>query len=379
MIRRSVTPLVREYLAQFPAVGLIGPRQCGKTTLAHAMGDLYFDIERPEDRARLDVMWDDIIAGDKLAVFDEAQTWPELFSRLRGAIDSRRRTKGRFMLLGSISPTLMKQVGQSLAGRLGLVELTPFHAAETAPATHEHLWRTGGFPEGGFLGAADYPRWQSNYLKILSRRDFPMWGLPAKPVVTERLFRLLAAAHGSNQNATGLGQHFGLSYHTIQSYLDYLEGAFLIRRLPPYFANISKRLIKSPKIYWRDSGVLHHLLGLGAKDDLIAQPWVGASWEGWVIEQILADRSSRGIDTAAHYFRTSDGLECDLVLESGGKRELIEIRLTTAPSTEDLAKLRKVQSLIGADRIVLLTRVKQSHIGDKAWSCNLRDYLAAQN
>ena len=365
-------------LQQFPAVALVGSRQCGKTTLAKTFGKFYFDIESVPERGRLDVLWDTLMEGNELAVFDEAQCWPELFARLRGAIDARRKVKGRFILLGSISPELMKQVGESLAGRMGLVELTPLHASEMVAATHDLLWRYGGYPEGGVLdqGAA-YPRWQSSYLRLMSKRDLPQWGLPAKPELTDRLFRMLAGMHGQAQNASELGAVLGLTHTTIQSYLDYLEGAFLIRRLPAYHAKISKRLVRTPKVYWRDTGLLHTLLGMTAKHELLRMPWVGQSWEGWVIEQILAHRAAHGIDTQASYFRTNDGWECDLVLESHGQRELIEIKLTTAPATEDLAKLRKIQSLIGADRLVLLTRSRENLTQGHTWMTNLRGYLEA--
>jgi predicted AAA+ superfamily ATPase len=378
MIERGTTQLIREMLQQFPAVALVGSRQCGKTTLAKTFGRHYFDIESVPERGRLDVLWDSIMEGNELAVFDEAQCWPELFARLRGAIDARRKVKGRFILLGSISPELMKQVGESLAGRMGLVELTPLHVSEMPASSDDLLWRCGGYPEGGVLEeGAGYPRWQSSYLRLMSKRDLPQWGLPSKPELTYRLFRLLAGMHGNSQNASELGAVLGLTHTTIQSYLDYLEGAFLIRRLPAYHAKITKRLVRTPKVYWRDTGLLHMLLGMTAKDDLLRMPWVGLSWEGWVIEQILAHRSALGIDTQASYFRTNDGWECDLVLESQGIRELIEIKLTTAPATEDLAKLRKIQSLIGADRLVLLTRSRENLTQGHTWMTNLRGYLAA--
>jgi len=378
VIHRLSEAHIISLMKRFPAVCLVGPRQCGKTTLARALGAHYFDIESPAERGRLDVLWESIVAGNEVAVFDEAQCWPELFARLRGVIDARRQVKGRFILLGSISPELMKQVGESLAGRMALVELTPLQAAEMEPATHDLLWRCGGFPDGGVLDeGASFPSWQSAYLKLMSKRDLPQWGLPAKTEVTDRLFRLLGGMHGNPQNASELGAVLGLTHTTIQTYLDYLEGAFLIRRLPAYHAKISKRLVRTPKVYWRDSGLLHHLLGMTAKHDLLRMPWVGQSWEGWVIEQILAHRAAIGLDTQASYFRTSDGLECDLVLESAGMKELIEIKLTTAPATQDLDKLRKIQSLIGADRLVLLTRSSQVITQGHTWMTDLRGYIDA--
>lgn len=376
MIERLGEHLIRRYLKVFPAVGIAGPRQCGKTTLAKAMGAEYFDLEQEDERVRLDLMWSGLIKGKTLTVLDEAQTWPAIFPRLRGAIDQRRSVNGRFLILGSVSPALMTQVSEALTGRTAQIELAPLTATEVPPAKLEQLWRGGGFPEP-FLKKTTYPAWQQSYLSLLAKRDLPLWGLPAAPAITSRLFKMLAAVHGGQQNASELGAALGLSHPTIQSYLDFLEGAFLIRRLPPYFKNLTKRLVKTPKVYWRDSGLLHSLLGLSAKAPITSQPWIGTSWEGWVIEQILSTRHARGQQTDAWYFRTSDGLECDLVLECNGRRELIEIKLTTAPAMADLTKLRKIRDLIGADRLVLLTRSETTHTTGDTWMTDLPTYLDA--
>lgn len=379
MIQRLLSNLVRECLKQFPAVGLTGPRQSGKTTLAKEFSDRYFDLEQTSERLRLDLAWDSLTGSDQLLVLDEAQTWPEIFPRIRGAIDARREVRGRFLLLGSVSPELMKNVGESLAGRLALVELPPLLAAELSPEFDDRLWRCGGFPEGGIIEEPLFPVWQNNYLQIMARQDLPAWGLPAKPAEIDRLFRLTAALNGSVMNASEIGRILGLSYHTVQTYLDYLEGAFLVRRLRPFHANnISKRLIKSPKLYWRDTGLLHSLLGLGAEGDLLAQPWVGLSWEAWLIEQILSTRRARGETLEACFFRASDGLECDLIVESGGKREVIEFKMTSAPDPRDFHKLEKIARLVGAERQVLISRVASMDepIGER-WSVNLDGYLRA--
>jgi uncharacterized protein len=376
MVRRAIVPLVRQRLREFPAAALVGPRQCGKTTLARTLTKRYFDLEQPADRLRLDLAWPQIIASDALVVLDEAQVWPEIFPRLRGAIDARRRKQGRFLLLGSISPALMREVSESLAGRLAIVELTPLHAGELPAAQADRLWRCGGFPDGGVLRGRTFPAWQNNYLQLMAQRDLPAWGLAAKPAMTLRLFRMLAAHHGDIFNASQLGQSLGLSYHTVQTYLDFLEGAFLVRRLPPYAANLRKRLVKAPRVYWRDSGLLHALLGAGPDADLFAQPWVGASWEGWVIEQVLAARQSRGERLDAHFFRTHDGLEVDLVLQSERDLELVEIKLTTSPSLESFAPLQKVADLIGGvTRQVLISRTPRPHLEGTRWSVDLATYL----
>jgi predicted AAA+ superfamily ATPase len=375
MIDRSLAQLIRRRLARFPAVIVVGPRQCGKTTLARTLARSYFNLEAPEERTRLDATWPEVMAGGGPVVFDEAQHWPELFGRLRGEIDARRKENGRFILVGSIAPSLMRNVGESLAGRMAVLELAPFDLGEVDDVNR--LWRHGGFPDGGVLEAGAYPVWQENYLRTMAERDLPAWGLPAKPMVTHRLFRMVAAEQGAILNLSKLGQSLGLSHHTVNTYLDHLEGAFLIRRLPPYLPNLRKRLVKAPRLYWRDTGVLHALLRLPAGDDLLAHPWAGASWEGFVIEQILSVRSSRGETCEAYFFRSHDGYEVDLVLETGRLREVIEIKLTSGPAPEDLARLDKVAAMVAASRRVLLCRVRNSVTTGSRWVVNLRDYLRA--
>jgi predicted AAA+ superfamily ATPase len=367
---RGSEEIVRRRLRQSPAVALVGPRQAGKTTLARALGGLYFDLEHEPDRLKLDLQWETLQAGTALVVLDEAQSWPEVFPRLRTAIDRDRRRRGRFLLLGSVSPALMTHVSESLAGRLALVELSPFSLTEVPRVPVVRLWHRGGYPDGGVRGGHAYPRWQIDYLSLLAQRDLPAWGLPARPQVTMRLLRMLAAVHGQTWNASQIGQSLGLSYHTVNSYLDYLEGAFLIRRLPPYHANIGKRLVKSPKVYWRDSGLLHALLGVGEADSLIDQPWVGASWEGFIIEQLLAALAQNDLQAQPCHMRTSDQHEIDLVLEHRGRLAAIEIKLTASPGPDDLRRLQKAADLIGADRRLLVSQVRQTVAGDRALSCN---------
>ena len=376
MIQRTIKHEILQRLDDYPAVTLVGPRQCGKTTLAQSIGGEYFDLEQEPERLRLDLQWDSIAVGKRLVILDEAQSWPEVFPRLRGEIDRDRKRKGRFLLLGSVSPSLMVQVSESLAGRLSLVELTPFLLTELKAKTRQQHWLCGGYPDGGVLEKKMYSQWQLDYLALLVQRDLPNWGLPAKPRTTDRLLRMLAALHGQQWNASRVGQSLGLSYKTVNSYLDYLEGAFLIRRLLPFRANIRKRLVKRPKIYWRDSGLLHALMNVSDEKALLVQPWVGASWEGYVIEQILGELSSTGQHVDAYYFRTSDQHELDLVLDFGGERWAVEIKLTTSPTTEAMSRLEKAADMIDASRRVLISQVGQSSGDARRTSCNLPTFLA---
>jgi uncharacterized protein len=372
---RAVEPLLRSRLAHYPAVTVVGPRQAGKTTLARSLGAAYFDLEQPPDRLRLDLQWDGLLRSGSLVVLDEAQSWPELFPRLRGAIDADRRRNGRFLLLGSVSPGLMRAVSESLAGRLALVELTPFLLGELPETSLSDLWLLGGFPDGGVLGGDPFPQWQNDYLTLLAERDLPVWGLPATPRTTLRLLRMVAAVHGQIWNASQIGQSLGLSYHTVNTYVDFLEGAFLVRRLPPWLPNLKKRLVRSPRVYWRDSGLLHALLGARTVDDLLVQPWVGASWEGFVIHQVLGALAACGVSVDPHYFRTSDGYEADLVFRLGTVVWAIEAKLTASPSPGDFDRLMRAGEMIGADRRYLVAQVPTSTYGRKSGVVSLPDLI----
>jgi hypothetical protein len=372
MVPRKIKHILKENLKNYPAVGLLGARQTGKTTLARTISDQYFDLEVDSERLRLELAWPEVVESRRTVVLDEAQHFPEIFPRIRNAIDAERKRNGRFLILGSVSPGLMKQVSEFLTGRIALAELCPLFMGELEDVSQDDLWLMGGFPDGGILRKGQFPKWQQNYLDLLAMRDLPSWGLPAKPSVTKRFFKMVAAAHGTLWNASQLGKSMGLSYHTINTYLDYLEQTYLIRRLQPFSANIRKRLVKSPKVYWRDSGLLHTLLNTFGFDNLIAQPWVGHSWEGWVIEQILANLQSRGLPHEAYFLRTSDGHEIDLVLIIDGVLWAFEIKLSAHVDRKDLERLNKAGNLIGAKRKVLLSR-SEEHIESKdIYATNLK-------
>jgi predicted AAA+ superfamily ATPase len=375
MIERLAKQQLTSLLKLFPAVAILGPRQCGKTTIAKSLGGVYYDLEKERERFRLDVEWDSVVAGKGLITFDEAQNWPELFTRLRSAIDEDRSRHGRFLLLGSVSPALTVNVSESLAGRLARLELTPLLGAEVGVRSLDEIWLVGGFPGGGILNAEDYPLWQENYIAHIVERDLPLWGLTSNPATTSRLLRMLAAFHGQNWNASQVGQSMGMNHKEVNRYLDYLVGAFLLRRLEPYYANIGKRLIKSPKLYWRDTGLLHSLLNVPNLRTLLDQPWVGASWEGFVIEQAISTLQATGKHFNPYFFRTSDQYEIDLVLDFGSELWAIECKLAASPSIADMERLHRTADLIKAKRRIFVCKSGELISNGDTTSCDLDAFL----
>lgn len=378
MIERLALQHLLRCLKQFPAVSLLGPRQVGKTTLAKNLckSEDYFDLENEGDRLKLLHDWDQIIARKSLIVFDEAQTMPELFSRLRGAIDNDRQSNGRFLILGSVSPRLIQSKTQSLAGRIAECFLYPLVCSELPQKPISELWFYGGFPNGGILDKDMYPIWHNSYLQKLLYIDFENWGLKASPKQTERLVKMLAINQGNLWNASQIGKSMGLNYQTINHYVDFLEGAFLVRKLQPYFTNLKKRLIKSPKLYFRDTGHLHALLGIKDYESLFYQPGVGTSWEGFIIENILHILDQKGIIVSPYYFRTNDGYELDLVLDFGfQKLWAIEIKLSSDIRISDMERLKKVSEMIKADKHFLISQINQGTFDGKSGFGNLVEFL----
>jgi uncharacterized protein len=379
MIARLYRGLVEEKLAGNPAVALLGPRQCGKTTLAKELGGVYFDMESEGGALRLDAEWPGLMAGDRLVVVDEAQVEPGIFPRLRGAIDEDRGRMGRFLLLGSVSPALMHGVSESLAGRMGLVRMGPFAFSELegvmGPECLDALWLRGGYPDGGILAEGRYPGWERDYLSLLAARDLPNWGFPSKPQRTMRLLSMLAAMQGQPQNASELGGALGMDHKTVAGYCDFLEEVFLIRRLRPWFRNVGKRLVKTPRVYWRDSGLLHALLGVRDLEHLYGLPVAGYSWEGFVVEQVLAALELAGAVVEPYFFRTSDGVEADLVLDFGGRLWAIEVKLTSNPTRKMVEGLKTAGELIGAERCMLVCRTAEEVAGEGFLVTNLAGIL----
>lgn len=323
MFPRQSAPFLRAAAQAFPVVVILGARQVGKTTLARSAfpAHRYFDLEDPRtaERFRRDVRFEIDEAGALPgAILDEAQAVPEVFAALRGAADAARDRNGRFVVLGSAQPALVRGASESLAGRAAVIELDPLCAQEaaagTAPQGWRALWLKGGFPDA--LNG-DSRAWWEAYLRLVLERDLPQYGVSADPVFMRRVLTMLAHQHGGLLNLSALGNSLGVSHHTVQRHLDVLESIYLVRRLPPYFRNIGKRLTKAPKVYLRDSGLLHHLLNISTRDELANHPSRGASWEGFVIEDLLRREKAVNAGTQAFFWRTAAGAEIDLVLDRG--------------------------------------------------------------
>lgn len=325
-------------LAQNSVVALVGSRQVGKTTLAkqlsaHFDQAIYLDLERPSDRAKLTDA--ELFLGqfkNQLVILDEIQRDPELFAILRPLVDDHR-VPGRFLILGSASPELLRQSSESLAGRIHYLEMTPLLCQETGAANWEQLWLRGGYPDS-FLAASDMQSvmWREQFIQTFLERDIPQLGKRIPSLTLHRLLQMMAHSQGQLWNAQKLGASLGLKGMTINSYLDLFSAAFVTRRLEPLQANLKKRLVKSPKVYLRDSGLLHALLGLETIADLYGHPVAGSSFEGFIIEQVLAVAKAKRWNSS--FFRTAAGAEIDLVLEKGGHRVAIEVKLSLSPALQ---------------------------------------------
>lgn len=342
MIERRLLREVLLALDEAPAVALVGPRQAGKTTLALEVAArrpaVYLDLESEVDRAKLSDPALYLSAHeDKLVILDEVQRTPELFRTLRGLIDQGRRRgqgTGRFLVLGSASIELLRQSSESLAGRIRYLELGPLDAGEVGSGRLQALWLRGGFPLS-LLAASDAAslRWRLDFIRTYLERDIPQLG-PRIPAETLRRFwTMLAHQQGALLNAAALARALAVDGKTVARYLDLLVDLLLVRRLPPWSHNVGKRLVKSPKVYVRDSGLVHALLGIADHEALLAHPVAGASWEGMVIESLLAAAPA---GTQASFFRTAAGAEIDLLLELPGHAApwVVEIKRSSAPKLE---------------------------------------------
>ncbi len=357
MFTRNLLPQLTEELQHSPAVALLGPRQSGKTTLAleaaKAIPSIYLDLESERDRAKLaqpELYLADHL--DKLVILDEVHRTPALFPVLRGLVDQARRNgrrAGNYLLLGSAALDLLQQSGETLAGRIAYLELGPLNLLETGVTQRDALWLRGGFPES-LTAPSDTRslRWRQNFIRSYLERDIPQFG-PRIAADTLRRFWTMLAHHQSGMlNVTQLARNIGVDVKTAQSYVDLLCDLLLVRRLPPWHANIGKRLVKTPKVYVRDSGLLHALLDIETKETLLSHMVLGASWEGFCIENLLQCAPA---NVQGYFYRTSGGAEVDLLLVwPGGDIWAIEIKRSLTPKVErgfhvacdDLLPVRKL-------------------------------------
>ena len=333
LIEREITKTVISRLENYPAVALLGARQVGKSTLAGMVINqfqkaIHLDLERPADIAKLtdpEAFFSQF--SDHLICLDEIQRTPDIFPILRVVIDRNKRNS-QFLILGSASRDLIRQSSESLAGRLSYIEITPFsqrEAAFTDQATH---WLKGGYPRSVLTKDDEISvQWREDYIRTFLERDIPQLGFRIPANTVGRFWRMLAHSHGQVLNASKLAGSMGVSSHTIKSYIDLLEQTFMVRTLPPYSGNVKKRLVKSPKVYIRDTGILHALLNIETMEDLFGHPIYGASFEGYVVENII----TRLPRWQTSFYRTSNGAEIDLVLSKGMRKIAVEIKSSTSP------------------------------------------------
>jgi hypothetical protein len=364
--RANLEAAIAAGLRRSPAVALLGPRQCGKTTLARKFADgtksEYFDLEKPRDLARL--ANPELTLGPLrgLVVIDEVQRRPDLFPVLRTLLD-RRPVRARFLLLGSASPELLAQTSETLAGRVAFVAMGGFSLAEIGAEKLMQLWLRGGFPQS-FLGRSDTDShaWREDFIQTFLERDLAQLGSRVPAATMRRLWTMLAHHSGSIWNASEIGNSLGEAHTTVRRHLDVLAGALMVRVLQPWHTNLAKRQVKSPKVYVRDSGLLHGLLGVRTLADLQGHPKSGASWEGFVIEQLL----SRPRPLEAYFWRTHAGAELDLLVNRRGRFTGVEMKYTDAPTLtpsmrialEDLSLDRLLVVYPGTLRYRLAPRVE---------------------
>lgn len=380
MINRFLTKTIIKYLNHFPAVAIIGPRQVGKTTLSKIIQQKlkkkssYLDLERLEDLMKLEnAAFYLENKKEECVILDEIQRRPELFPEMRSLID-RHRVPGRFLILGSASPDLIRQSSESLAGRITYLELTPFSLLEINSDEIEKLWIRGGFPEP-FMNLDEEIRdeWFRSFISTYIERDLPMLGLNTSPNELRKFLSMISGIQGSILNMQMLSRSMGVSSTTVARYLEYLEKSFLLSKLPPYYLNIKKRLVKSPKIYIRDSGIYHALLGIKNMDQLIDNINIGASWESFAIEQIINCVRN---DFQAWFYRTHEGTECDMLLTKNAiPVSCIEMKNTSVPKKSKSLTFA-INDLKTENNFIVVPKLDEAFkLSEKITVCNLIQFV----
>jgi predicted AAA+ superfamily ATPase len=375
ILRHRFLQQISHNLRVAPVCALIGPRQCGKPTMAGEFSKQYngpihhFDLEDDRDLAKL---YDPILTLGSLTgliIIDEVHHVPDLFRTLRVLVDEKK--ERQFLILGSASQQLLQQTSETLAGRITYIEMTPFSFTEVTD--HKKLWVRGGFPRSYLASTEKISEdWRRSYIKTFLEKDIPNFGITIAPQTIRRFWTMVAHYHGNIFNASEIGQSLGINYKTAQHYLDLLEATFMLRRLNPWFGNVKKRQVKSPKIYFRDSGLFHTLLGIHDYSALVNHPKVGASWEGFAMEQVIRQQEAETED--CYFWATHTGAELDLLISKNGKNMGFEFKYTSHPTLtksihsalEDL-KLHKI-SIITPDSDDFL-------LSEKVEVCSLKSYL----
>lgn len=379
MFSRRLGQILKKDLQTVPVVVVYGPRQVGKTTLVKQIAAedsrnfLYLDLELPSDRIKLaDAELFLRQFQDITVILDEVQFVPDLFPVLRSLIDENRRN-GRFILLGSASPALLQRSGQSLAGRVRYRELFPFTLAEIKNAELNKLWFRGGFP-GAFLTANDTEamQWYADFMLSYSTRDLAQLGLPMRAMQIERLLQMLAHMHGQLINYSSIAKSLGVSQPTVTKAIFYLEEAMLIRTLKPWHNNLNKRLVKSPKVYIRDTGMLHYLLAVNNYNQLMGHPQAGNSWEGFVIQQILSIIPNQ---INPYFYRTAAGAEVGLILSSGNRIEYaVEIKLTNSPQLTR-GNTEAISVINPQHRVIVIPTGEKFQFRDDWTVCGISEFI----
>jgi predicted AAA+ superfamily ATPase len=351
--RHSVIQRLDDSIKHFRVTALLGPRQCGKTTLARTLNVArgnYFDLEDPLDQARLQNPRDVLGGLRGLVIIDEFQRQPDLFPILRVLAD-REDQPARFLILGSASPRLMKGASESLAGRVNFIHMGGLNCEEVGTSTRNRLWLRGGFPES-YLAASDAvsSRWRRSFIRTFLYQDIPSFGIDVSPERLRRFWIMAAHYHGQTWNSSAIAKSLDISHTTARSYLDILTDSYVMRQLPPYVTNLGKRVVKAPKVYLRDSGLLHSLLQIETLADLQSNPRYGASWEGFALEQLCSvlDLEADGI----YFWGTHGGAEMDLIVEHGGKRYGFEFKVTEKPGVTHSMTIARTD--LGLEKVYLV-------------------------
>ncbi len=359
--RTALETRILAAIGEYPITLLLGPRQCGKTSLARRIAThqktVVFDLEDPETPLQPEASRTMLKEQRGLVVLDEVQRQPELFSLLRVLAD-RRPLPARFLILGSASPAIVKGVSESMAGRVAFIEMAGFTLPEAGADHWQRLWLRGGLPASYLAGSvAKSHDWRMNFIQSFLERDIPQLGIRVPASALRRFWTMLAHWHGQVWNAAELGRAMGVKEDTARHYLDILTGAFMVRQLQPWFENTGKRVVKAPKVYFRDTGLLHALLGLRTAAQLMAHPRFGFSWEGFAMDEVIR---AAGAERDAAFYRTHAGAELDLLIVRGGKRYGFEFKFADTP------QVTRSMHIAMAD--LKLTRLWAVYPGDRTWS-----------